>query len=109
MVSIVLGLLKLLMGFASKQGDNATSVALEKLRSEVEMHRTQAEGAKARLGHPVAWFPEFLASMGAVVYLLAHIIDTIWQLPGDIAPLDAPTAAVVSTIFASMFFSSKLR
>lgn len=103
-MALIWTLLKMVIGLITRQGDNATVVAVEKLRGEVENYKTQVSGAKDRLSHPVAWVPEFLAAMSAVGYLGAKVVDAIWQLPGDIAPLDAPTAAVLSTIFASMFF-----
>lgn len=101
------GILDSVLKHLEHQGDAKAEVTKAVIQAELDRRKVQADVTKAELGHAVAWVPRFLASMGAAVYLLAHIIDAIWQLPGDVAPLDAASAAVVSVIFAGMFISGK--
>lgn len=101
------GVLKSVLATIEHRTDAKTEITKAMIDAELERRRVQADVVKAELSSRIAWFPRFLASMAAALYLCAHIIDAIWQLPGDVAPLDGASAAVVATIFAGMFLTGK--
>jgi hypothetical protein len=120
MLSLILnwlggGVLKSVLGHLEKRkelelGENKlkTEVTIEEIRAQLETRREQAGIIKAELGHWIAWLPRFLAAMTAVIYFMSVVIDTIWELPGEIKELPASTAAVMATIFAGMFLQGPI-
>lgn len=80
-----------------------TSATIEEIRAEITRRSAQKDIVVAQLGHPVAWVPRFLAELTATFYFMSIVIDSIFQLPGDISELPAPVAAVMATIFGGMF------
>lgn len=103
MIGIVFAIVKAFMGYAVKRDDNATAQALEAIKGQVEANREKSAIVRAQLGHPVAWIPRFCAEAGAVMYFLAIVIDSIWDLPGVVLALPAPEAAIMAAIFTGMF------
>jgi hypothetical protein len=86
-----------------------TEITIEQVKSELATRLEQAQIIKAELGHPIAWFPRFMAAMVAVLYFTAHITDAIWNLDGTVAPLPTNEAALLGLIFSGMFLESTFR
>lgn len=104
---ILLKILGAFLGYATKRDDNATAKAIESIRAEVEQARTQADVIKANVGNPLIRLAAGIAAIVAVLYFTAIVVDTIWQLPGDIDQLPASTAALLSVIFGGMFLKAR--
>jgi hypothetical protein len=49
-LTLIIGIIKTFLGYASKRNDNATATALEGLRADVELSREQAEITRAKIG-----------------------------------------------------------
>ncbi len=109
MLGILFKLVGVFLGYATKRSDNATATALETIRADIVNNQTKADIVKAQLGHPVAWIPRMVIEFGAAIYFLAIVIDSIWQLPGDISELPTPTAALMTAIVTGMFIQNIAR
>jgi hypothetical protein len=83
-----------------------TEVTISEIKAELATRQEQAAIVKLQLGHWIAWFPRFLAEMTAVVYFMAVIVDSIWDLEGAVLKLPVPEAALMGTIFAGMFIKA---
>lgn len=83
-----------------------TDIAIKNIEADIALNAARQAIIVAQLGHPVAWIPRALAEMTAVFYFMLIVIDSIFQLPGNVDELPATTAAVMATIFAGMFLSS---
>ena len=103
MFGLLFKLAGVFLGYATKRSDNATATALEAIRADIANNQTKAEVIKAQLGHPIAWVPRMLIEFFAAMYFGAVVIDSIWQLPGDVSALPTATAALLGTVFAGMF------
>lgn len=82
-----------------------TEVTISEIKAELADRQERAKIVKAELGHPVAWFPRFVICMAAAIYFVAHVVDAIWQLDGDVAPLPPQMAGLLGVIFGGMFLS----
>lgn len=83
-----------------------TEVTISEIKAELATRQEQAAIVKLQLGHPIAWFPRFTIEMAVAVYFLAHVVDSIWNLSGDVQPLHPAEAGVMATVIAGMFISS---
>lgn len=106
MVSVILAILKAFLGYASKRDDARTAEVLETIKAQVEANQAKADIVRAQLGHPVAWIPRFVIELFSAVYFSTHVADRLFDLPGDIAPLPAEMAALLSVIIGGMFLST---
>ena len=108
-IGLILKLLGAFAGYAAKKDDNATAIALESLRTQVAANAVKSDIIRAQLGHPVAWIPRFLIEGAAAIYFIAIVVDSIWQLPGDISELPVTEAALLATVFTGMFISDAVK
>jgi hypothetical protein len=101
-LTLIIGIIKTFLGYASKRNDNATATALEGLRADVELSREQAEITRAKIGHPVAWIPAFVIECSVAVYISVQIMDAVFDLAGDVQPVSLELAGIVSAVVAGM-------
>ena len=90
-----------------KQTDTKAQITREMIAAEIDRRRLQAETVRAELGHPLAWFPRFIASMAAVFVLITYIVRWLYYPGTPLAELDPWVAGVIATIFAGMFITGK--
>jgi hypothetical protein len=83
-----------------------TEITISEIKAELAVRQEQAAIVKLQLGHPIAWFPRFAAEACAVLYFASHIIDSIWNLDGTVAPLPVNEAALMGVIFSGMFLKA---
>jgi len=84
-----------------------TEVTIETIKAELHRRSQQTDLVKASLAHRIMWFPAFVICLDAAVLFTAHIVDAVWQLPGDVAPLDATMAGVFMASLTFMFAAGK--
>jgi hypothetical protein len=83
-----------------------TEVTISEIKAELAVRQEQAAIVKRQLGHPIAWFGRFLIEMSVAVYFMAHVVDSIWNLSGDVRPLGVPEAALMATVVGGMFLKA---
>lgn len=83
-----------------------TEVTISEIKAELATRQEQAKIVRLQLGHPIAWIPRFLAEMAAVIYFMAVVVDSVWDLEGTVLALPVNEAALMGTIFAGMFISA---
>ena len=83
-----------------------TEITISEIKAELAVRQEQAAIVKLQLGHPIAWAPRFLIEMSVAVYFMAHIVDSIWNLSGDVRALGAPEAALMATVVGGMFLKA---
>lgn len=101
------GILDRVLSHLEKQTDSKAEITREMIRAELERRKVQADVVQSELGHPVAWFPRFLASMAAVFVLITYIVRWLYFPGTPLAALDPWVAGVIATIFAGMFITGK--
>ncbi len=84
-----------------------TEVTIEQVKAELARRAQQSDLVKASLAHRIMWFPAFVICLDTAILYTAHIVDAVWQLPGDVATLDASMVTVFSAALAFMFVSGK--
>ncbi|MGL4525772.1 MAG: hypothetical protein ACRCUC_02230, partial [Aestuariivirga sp.] len=84
-----------------------TEVTIETIKAELTRRAQQADLVKASLSHRIMWFPAFVICLDVAILFTAHIVDAIWQLPGDVAALDATMAGVFMAALTFMFATGK--
>jgi hypothetical protein len=103
MLGVLLSLANVFLGYATKRNDNTTIKALETIKGEIEANRAVAEIAKAKLGHWIAWLPAFFIETAVAIYFTAVILDSVFNLSGDVLALPANEASVMMTVIGGMF------
>lgn len=80
-----------------------TDITLEQIRAEQARRLAQKDVLIAETGKGWLALPRWLFGIAGAFYFLAHCIDAIWQLPGDIAPLPPEMVAILMTIVSGLF------
>lgn len=101
------GLLDRVLTHLEKQSDSKAEITKQMIQAELERRRIQADTVREELGHPLAWFPRFLASIAAVFVLITYIVRWLYFPGTPLAELDPWVAGVIATIFAGMFITGK--
>jgi hypothetical protein len=83
-----------------------TEITISEIKAELATRQEQAAVVKLQLGHPIAWAPRFLIEMTVAVYFMSHVVDSIWNLSGDVMPLQPAESALMATAVAGMFLSA---
>jgi hypothetical protein len=83
-----------------------TEITISEIKAELAVRQEQAAIVKLQLGHPIAWAPRFLIEMSVAIYFMAHVVDSIWNLSGDVRPLGVPEAALMATAVSAMFLKA---
>lgn len=101
------GVLDRVLTHLEKSTDAKTEITKEMIKAELERRQIQANVVVSELGHPVAWFPRFLASLTAVFVLMTFVVRWLYFPGTPLAELDPWVAGVLMTIFAGMFITGK--
>lgn len=80
---------------------------IEMVKAELSRRQQSADLIKASLSHRIMWFPAFVICLDAAILFTAHVVDAVWQLPGDVASLDATMAGVFGMALTYMFLKEK--
>jgi hypothetical protein len=99
----VLGHLEKRQALQSDAQKLKTEVTISEIKAELATRQEQAKIVRLQLGHPVAWVPRFLAEMTAVIYFMAVVVDSVWDLEGAVLALPTNEAALMGVIFSGMF------
>jgi hypothetical protein len=83
-----------------------TQVTIEDIKAEIALQSERRLIITAQLGHPVAWIPRFGIELFVMFYVIAIIIDKMFDLPGEISDLPGPIAAIMVTVIGGMFLQS---
>lgn len=104
------GVLKSILGHLEKRKE--LELGSQKLQTDITIEEIKAEQARRLAQRDVliaetssGWLalPRWLFGISGAGYFMAHCIDAIWQLPGDIAPLPAEMVAILMTIVSGLF------
>ncbi len=58
---------------------------------------------RASLGHPVDWIPLFGIKLFVMFWVVAAVIDLIFQLPGDVSEPSGQIATIFGIVIGGMF------
>jgi hypothetical protein len=83
-----------------------TEITIEQVKAELATRLEQASIVKLQLGHWISWLPRFLIEGSVALYFMSHVVDSIWNLSGDVQPLQPAEAALMATVVAGLFISS---
>lgn len=102
MIGMLFKILGLFLSHAQSKNDTATAKALEGIKADVAANAERASVTRSKLGHPVAWIPSFLMESAVAVYIAVQLMDGVFDLAGEVAPVTGETAAVVAAVVGGM-------
>lgn len=103
------GVLTSVLGHLEKRADSETererirtSVTIEEVKAEVARRNAQRDLILKDSDHWIAWLPRFIINLSGALYVLAFVLDTIFDLPGAIKDLDANQMTIMLGIIGAL-------